>query len=154
MDTRLPVARRSELFSAPFGLFDELFGDWTGERWMPLMARLPGEMETVSRTRMDVLDKGSAYEVIVDLPGVKKEEINVAVEGGRVTITAESKGEREVKEGERLLRCERYARRYARSFELPAEVTEEGADAKLENGVLTLTLPKREPVPAHRVAVH
>jgi HSP20 family protein len=111
-------------------------------------------METVPRARMDVLDKGTSYEVVVDLPGVKKEEINVAVEGGRVTITAESKGEHEVKEGERLLHSERYAARYARSFELPTEVTEEGADAKFENGVLTLMLPKREPVAARRVAVH
>ncbi len=154
MNTSLTTPRRRELFGAPFGLFDELFGDWMGERWMPLMARLPSEMETVSRARMDVLDKAIAYEVVVDLPGVKKEEINVAVEGGRVTITAESKGEREVKEGERVLHCERYATRYARSFELPGEVTEEGADARFENGVLTLTLPKREPVAARRLEVH
>jgi HSP20 family protein len=154
MNTSLTTPRRRDLFGAPFGIFDELFGDWMGERWMPLMARMPSEMETVPRARMDVLDKGTSYEVVVDLPGVKKEEINVAVEGGRVTITAESKGEHEVKEGERLLHSERYAARYARSFELPTEVTEEGADAKFENGVLTLMLPKREPVAARRVAVH
>ncbi len=154
MNTSLTTARRRDLFGAPAGLFDELFGDWMSERWMPLMARLPSEIESVSRARMDVLDKGPTYEVVVDLPGVKKEEINVAVEGERVTITAESEAEREVKEGERVLHCERYATRYARSLELPTEVTEQGAEAKFENGVLTLTLPKREPVAARRVAVH
>jgi HSP20 family protein len=151
MNTSLTTPRR-DLFGAPFGLFDELFGDWMGKRWMPMPTRLPDE--TISRARMDVLDKGTAYEVTVDLPGVKKEEIDIAVEGGGVTITAESKGEREVKEGERLLHCERYTTRYARSFELPSEVTEEGADAKFENGVLTLTLPKREPMASRRVEVH
>lgn len=152
MNTSLTTPRRRDLFGAPFGLFDQLFGDWMGERWMPMLTRLPAE--SVSRARMDLLDKGNTYEVTVDLPGVKKEEIDIAVEGGQVTITAESKGEREVKEGERLLHCERYTTRYARSFELPGEVTEEGAEAKFENGVLTLTLPKRQPVPSRRVAVH
>jgi len=154
MNTSLTTARRRDLFGVPGGFFDELFGGWMSERWMPLMGRLPGEMEAVSRARMDVLDKGPIYEVVADLPGVKKEEINVAVEGERVTITAESRTEREVKEGERVLHCERHATRYARSFELPTEVTEQGAEAKFENGVLTLTLPKREPVAARRVAVH
>jgi len=71
-----------------------------------------------------------------------------------VSITAESKGEKEVKEGERVLHSERYTASYARSFELPAEVTEKGADARFENGVLTLTLPKREPIATKRLAIH
>jgi HSP20 family protein len=60
-----------------------------------------------------------------------------------VTITADSKTEKEVKNGERVLHTERFATSYARSFELPVEVTQDGADAAFENGVLRLTLPKR-----------
>lgn len=154
MNTSLtkPLVRR-DLFGAPFGsLFDEFLADF-GRDWMAPMRWTP-ELPLVARARMDVVDKGASYEVTVDLPGVKKEDINVAVEGARVSITAESKTEKEVKEGERVLHSERYAARYARSFELPAEVTETGADARFDNGVLTLTLPKREPVAAKRLAIH
>lgn len=156
MNTSLTIPRvRRDLFGAPFGLFDELLGEMMApERWAPMMARLPAELPAVTRARMDVLDKGATYEIVVDLPGVKKDEINIAVEGARVTISAESKSEKEVKEGEKVLHTERYAASYARSFELPAEVTEEGADARFENGVLTLTLAKRAPTAAKRLEVH
>lgn len=156
MNTALTTPRvRRDLFGAPLGIFDEFLGELAApERWLPLMSRRPAEMPAVMSARMDVLDKGTAYEIAVDLPGVKKEEINVAIEGARVSITAESKSEKEVKEGEKLLHSERYLASYARGFELPAEVTEEGADARFENGVLTLTLPKREPVATKRLEIH
>jgi HSP20 family protein len=108
---------------------------------------------TITRARMDVLDKGEKFEITMDLPGVKKEDINVSIEGARVSVNAEAKLEREVKEGERLLHSERYAASYARSFELPAEVTEEAAEAKFENGVLTLALPKRAPVVSRKLMI-
>jgi HSP20 family protein len=100
-----------------------------------------------------VIDRNDRYDVLVDLPGVKKEDIQVTIEGNRVAIAAETKSEKEVKEGERLIHSERYAASYARSFELPAEVTEEGAEARFENGVLRLTLPKRATVTSKRLTV-
>lgn len=157
MNTSLTTPRvRRDLFGAPFGsLVDEFFSEFMApERWMPLMNRVPGDLPAVARARMDVIDKGSAYEVVVDLPGVRKEDINVAIEGAWITVTAETKREHEAKNGEKLLHSERYAARYARSFELPSEVTESGADARFDNGVLTLTLPKREPNAAKRLTVH
>ena len=102
---------------------------------------------------MDVIDKGDKFEIKVDLPGVNKDDINVTVEGARVTLQAESRKEKETKNGERVLHSERTVTSYARSFELPAEVTENGADASFENGVLTLTLPKRATVTSKRLAV-
>jgi HSP20 family protein len=102
---------------------------------------------------MDVVDKGGAFEITVDLPGVKKEDINVSVEGDRVSISAEMHAEKEVKDGEKLLHTERIATSYGRSFELPAEVTETGAEARYENGVLRLTLPKRAPTAGKRLAI-
>ena len=135
-------------------LVDELFADFFHR------ANVPAARQTtaaaVSRARMDVLDKGGNYEVKVDLPGIRKDDIHVGIEGARVSINAESKDSSETKNGtngDKILYSERYTTRYARSFELPAEVTEEGADARFEDGVLTLSLPKRAPTVSKRLAV-
>jgi HSP20 family protein len=136
----------------PFGsLFDELFNDFFNRSGLPL-ART-AELPSVTRARMDVVDKNDRYEVLVDLPGVKKDDIQVTLAGNRVSIAAETKSERETKEGERLIHSERYAASYARSFELPTEVTEQGAEAAFENGVLRLTLPKKATVTSKRLTV-
>ena len=136
----------------PFGLlFDEFFHDVFGRAGWAVAPR--SSDPAVLRARMDVVDKGDKYAVSLDLPGVRKDDIQVSVEGARVSITAENKGEREVKDGERALHTERFATSYARSFELPVEVTEEGADASFENGVLRLTLPKRVQAASKRLTV-
>jgi HSP20 family protein len=103
---------------------------------------------------MDVLDKGDKFEVNVDLPGAKKEDIVVSVEFNRVSISAKVKEEKEVKEGDRMLHSERSFTSYARTFELPVEVTDSGAEAAYENGVLKLTLPKRASATTKRLTVH
>lgn len=143
------LRRRNDPFMP---LLDDLLGDfWT--RGMLPMPRY-AEMPAIGRALMDVVDKGDAFEIKVDMPGVRKEDINVAVEGTRVSITGETKSETEEKEGEKVLHTERYAASYARTFELPADVTESGAEAHFENGVLTLTLPKRAPVASKRLAIN
>jgi HSP20 family protein len=138
------------------GAFGPLFDDFLSDLMLsrpPFSSVGAPEVPTITRARMDVLDKGEQFEITMDLPGVKKEDINVSIEGARVSVNAEAKLEREVKEGERLLHSERYAASYARSFELPAEVTEEAAEAKFENGVLTLVLPKRAPVVSRKLMI-
>ncbi len=150
MTTRLTPFVRRDLFSP---MFEEFFRDfWSRPAWMP--ALLEGEFEPIERARMDVVDKGANYEITVELPGVKKDDINVSIDGSRVMISAETKTEKEKKEGDKVIYAERSAARYARSFELPTEVTEAGADAHYENGVLTLTLPKRTPTPTKRLEIH
>ncbi len=145
-----PLARR-ELFSP---LFDEFFDDFfTVPAWAPAVRTTEGS-GAIARARMDVLDKGEMFEVKVDLPGVKKEDIDVSVEGHRVSISAKVKEEKEVKEGDRLLHAERSYTSYARVFELPVEVSDTGAEAAYENGVLTLTLPKRASATTKRLTVH
>lgn len=137
----------------PFGpLFDEFFNDFLVRGGLPVARG--EELPAAARARMDVIDKSDRYEVLVDLPGVKKEDIQITIEGNRVAIAAETRSETEAKEGERVIHRERYAASYARSFELPAEVTEEGAAARFENGVLRLTLPKRATATSKRLTVH
>jgi HSP20 family protein len=133
-------------------LFDEIFSDFFNRAGWPAGART-AELPASVRARMDVVDKGDRYAVAVDLPGVRKEDIQVSIEGARVAIKAESRSGREVKDGEKLLHTERFAASYARSFELPDEVTEEGADAAFQDGVLRLTLPKRAQVVSKRLEV-
>lgn len=132
-------------------LFDEFFNDVFLRGGAPVARS--AELPTSVRARMDVIDQGDRYDVLMDLPGVQKEDIQVNVEGARVSIAAESKGQRETKDGARVLHSERYAASYARSFELPAEVTEEKAEASFENGVLRLALPKRAQVASKRLTV-
>jgi HSP20 family protein len=136
----------------PFGsLFDDFFSDFFARGGLP--ATRSAEPPAAVRARMDVIDKNDRYEVLVDLPGVRKEDIQVTIEGARVAISAETRSEKEEKEGDRVLHSERFAASYARTFELPAEVTEEGAQATFENGVLKLTLPKRATVTSKRLAI-
>ncbi|MEO8305069.1 MAG: Hsp20/alpha crystallin family protein [Betaproteobacteria bacterium] len=99
--------------------------------------------------RMDVAEIDNAYVVKAEIPGVGKDDIQVSIEGNQVTIGAEVKRESEAKDGERVLRSERYYGSVHRAFTLPVEVDETASNAKYENGVLELTLVKK-PVSAGR----
>lgn len=103
--------------------------------------------------KMDVKEDGDHYLVHAELPGVKKEDIHVVVEGNHVSITAEVKQEKEVKEGERVLRSERYFGKVSRSFQLEQDIDDAKAAAKFNDGVLELTLPKRTSSPSKRLAI-
>ena len=94
--------------------------------------------------RIDVVETDRGYQVEADLPGVTKNDLKVSVDGSRVTIEAEVRRETERKEGESVMHAERVVRKYARSFELPHEVDDAQANAKRENGVLMLSLPKKQ----------
>ena len=103
--------------------------------------------------KMDVKEHGGNYLVHAELPGVKKEDIHVVVDGNQVSISAEVKQEKEVKEGERVLRSERYFGKVTRSFQLGQEIDDAKAAAKFNDGVLELTLPKRAASPNKRLTV-
>ena len=137
--------------------FAPLFGDWMDDLWNRTgLATMPrySDMPAVERALMDVIDKGDHFEVKVDMPGVKKEDIEVSIEGSRVAIRAETRSTKEEKEGERVLHTERFVAMYARTFELPADVTEAGAEAHYEDGVLTLMLPKRAPATTRKLTIN
>ena len=93
--------------------------------------------------KMDVTEQDNAYVVKAEIPGVAKEDIQVSIEGNQVTIGAEVKREKDVKNGDRVLRSERYYGSAYRAFTLPVEVDEAQSNAKYENGVLELTLAKK-----------
>ncbi len=93
--------------------------------------------------KVDVKDQGDNYLIHAELPGVSKDDIHVIVDGNQVSVSAETKQEKEVKEGERVLRSERYFGKVSRSFQLEQDIDDSKADAKFTDGVLELTLPKR-----------
>lgn len=93
--------------------------------------------------KMDVKEADGMFVVNAEIPGVNKDDIHVTVEGNRVSISAEVKQEKETKEGERVIRCERSYGMASRSFTLADEVDQSKVQAKYNNGVLELTLPKK-----------
>ena len=93
--------------------------------------------------KIDVKERGENYLVHADLPGVKKEDIHVIIDGNQVAISAETRQAKEIKEGDRLLRAERYIGKVSRSFQLEQDIDDDKAAAKFNDGVLELTLPKR-----------
>lgn len=103
--------------------------------------------------RLNVSETEKAFEVQAELPGMKKEDVKVAVEHQRVTIEAESRREQEQREGENVLFAERSASKFMRSFMLPVEVDEASTEARMENGILTLTLPKKQGSEATRITI-
>jgi HSP20 family protein len=102
---------------------------------------------------MDLKEDDNAYTVHADIPGVKKEDIHVNIEGNQVSISAETRMEKEEKKGEKVLRSERYCGKVARSFTLAHDVDESKAQAKYSDGVLELTLPKKAASAAKRLAI-
>jgi HSP20 family protein len=102
-----------------------------------------GESNELPSVKIDVKTQDNGYLVHAELPGVKKEDIHVNIDGSVVSISAERKQEKEVKEGERVLRTERYFGKVARSFDLGTDIDEAAAVAKYTDGVLELTLPKK-----------
>jgi HSP20 family protein len=95
------------------------------------------------RLKVDVAEKNGAYQVTAELPGVRKEDIQVSVDGAQVTLSAEVKREKEIAEGERVLHSERVYGKVSRSFTLPQELDEAKVEARFREGVLELTLPKK-----------
>jgi HSP20 family protein len=111
------------------------------------------DAEPALKVRMDVAEDEAAYTVHAEIPGVKKEDINVTIDGNQVAITAEVKQNREEKQGERLLRSERYQGKVYRAFSLAQDVDEAAAEAKYADGVLELRLPKKAAVSAKKLSI-
>ncbi|MBB5020192.1 HSP20 family protein [Chitinivorax tropicus] len=103
--------------------------------------------------KMDVKEDDRAYTVHADIPGVKKEDIHVTIDGSLVAISAEVKRESDTKDGEKLLRSERYYGKVSRSFQLAQDVDQSEAVASYKDGVLELRLPKRQQSATKRLTI-
>ena len=104
--------------------------------------------------RMDVTENDKEYQVRAELPGVKKEDIIITINDNEVLVSAEVKHEKDVKEGETVLRAERYHGMIQRAFALGQDVDQATAQAKYNDGVLELILPKKTVAAAKRLTVH
>lgn len=93
--------------------------------------------------KMDVSETEQAYTVNAEIPGMKKEDIKIRIEGNQVSIAAETKRESEQKEGNTVVRSERYFGQQYRSFTLAHDIDDANAVAQYQDGVLELTLPKK-----------
>ena len=105
------------------------------------------------RAKVDVAEKNGAYVVTAELPGVKKDDIHVSIDGAEVTLEAEVKREKEANKDERVLHSERLYGKLTRSFALPSEVDEAKAQAKFTDGVLELTLPKKAAAQRKQISI-
>lgn len=112
-----------------------------------------GSQPDAPSVKIDVKEQEKAYLVQAEIPGVKKEDIHVAIDGAIVSISAERNEEKDVKEGERVLRTERYFGKVSRSFQLAQEIDEAQVTARYSDGVLELSLPKKAATQARRITI-
>ena len=130
--------------------FDELFNDF-GKGFFVRPFQLPAETEL--KMKIDVKEDEKGYIVQADIPGVRKEDIQVDVDGDTVSLRAEMKREKEEKKDEKLVYSERSYGSVSRSFSLPTEVDEKAVKAEYKDGVLKLALPKKANGGGHRISV-
>jgi HSP20 family protein len=125
-------------------MFQDFFAPLTQGRWAG---------EDVGLPRLDVTETEQTFEVKAEMPGVKKEDVNVSIDGQRVTIEGECQQANEQRQGEQVVYSERSTRKYQRSFTLPTEVDDTSAQARLEDGVLMLSLPKKQGGTARKLTI-
>jgi HSP20 family protein len=109
---------------------------------------------TPQQIKMDVKEQEGAYLVHAEMPGARKEDIHVEIDGNQVSISSEIKHEKDVKDGERVLRSERYYGQMSRSFQLAHDIDEGKATANFKDGVLELTLPKKAAASSKRLTIN
>ena len=137
----------------PFNeLVDDLFKGFL-VRPLGFEGRADAVVGQLPRAKVDIAEKNGAYAITAELPGVKKEDIHVGIDGAQVTIEAEIKREKEASKDERVLHTERVYGKVMRSFTLPQEVDESRAEAKFRDGVLELTLPKKAAAQRKQISI-
>lgn len=125
------------------GFFDDFFRDLSPAFYVKPLHGDP--LPSPAQIKIDVQENEAAYTVQAEVPGVPKDDIHVALDGNVVTLRAEIKQEDSSRKDDKVLRSERYFGEVSRSFQLPVEIDTASASAKYDNGVLSLTLPKKRP---------
>lgn len=132
----------------PFDPYDDLF---KGLVLRPMRFEMPTRQ---LQAKMDVSETEQAYTIKAEIPGVKKDDIHVSIDGSQVSISAEVKNEKEEKEGEKVIHSERYYGKVQRTVTLAQDIDESKASAKYVDGVLNLTLPKKAATAMKKLAVN
>ncbi|HOB67075.1 Hsp20/alpha crystallin family protein [Ottowia sp.] len=133
-------------------LFDDFFKEFAPGFFIKPLHGDP--LPTAAQIRIDVKESDGAYTVLAEVPGVPKEDIHVSIDGSVVTLRAEIKQQdTQSGAGEKVLRTERYYGAVSRSFQLPQDVDSAAAKARCENGVLQLTLPKKQASGGQRLTI-
>ncbi len=135
-----------------WGLFNDDF-DNVFEGFLRPAGTLGAESGKGLAPAMDVVENDNAYVVKADLPGVRKDDIDITIQENLLTISAETKSETEEKQGDRVIRQERHFGSYVRSMRLGSQVDESKVTAKYADGTLELTLPKAEEVKPKKISV-
>ena len=124
-------------------LFDDWFDDF--DRQMQHMDRRLYGRNANREMKTDVREKEDGYEIDMDLPGFKKDQVELTLENGYLTVTANKGFDKDEKDDKgRMIRQERYAGSMQRSFYVGDNMTEEDVKARFEDGVLHLNLPKKD----------
>ena len=135
---------------ARFDPFADSFDDLMRLVFKPV--RWEGENQPL-QIKVEVEESDKSYKVKAEIPGVKKEDISIQIDGNQVSISAESKQEKDVKENGKVIRSERYYGSLYRSFSLGQDVDQSGASAKYADGILELTLPKKATSASRKLTV-
>ncbi|MEG1770665.1 MAG: Hsp20/alpha crystallin family protein [Comamonas sp.] len=133
------------------GLLDEFFKDVNPGFYIRPLHGDP--LPSPSQIKVDVKENEAAYTVHAEVPGVAKEDIQVAIDGNAVSLRAEVTQKDEQTKDDKLLRSERFYGAVERSFQLPQEIDAAQARARYDNGVLTLTLPKKQGAQTRRLTI-
>ncbi len=132
-------------------LFDDFFKDFAPGFYV---RPLHGDgLPAPSQIKVDVKETEGGFTVQAEVPGVPKEDIHVAIDGSVVTLRAEVRQLDQKTEGEKVLRSERFYGAVSRSFQLPADIDAAQSKARYDNGILTLTLPKRVNDTSRRLSI-
>ena len=134
--------------------FEDFFNDFGKGFFVRPFATPAFPAESELKMKIDVKEDDKGYTVQADIPGVKKEDIQVDIDGDTVSVRAEMKQEKEEKKGEKVVYSERRYGMVSRSFSLPTEVDDKAAKAEYKDGVLKLVLPKKaNGAGAHRISI-
>ena len=134
-------------------VYDPFAGSGIDDLFRGFFAPVRRDADSPVSIKVDVTENDKGYVVHAEVPGVRKDDIHVTIEGNQVSISAETKRESQKKEGERVLRTERYYGSSYRSFVLPTEIDEAASEAKYDNGVLELKLAKKAAVTGRKLAI-
>ena len=136
----------------PFSM-DPVVADLFQGFFRPMRSMATTQDTELASMKIDVTESDGAYTVKAELPGVDKKDIDVQIDGRIVSINAKVERNKEEKDGERVIRRERYSGSFSRSFSLAGEVDEANAMAEYKDGVLSLSLPKRAPTDQKRLTI-